>query len=886
MQSSEPVLSNVSSFGPLPTGQPAVARGPLRICLATQEVIGPFRNGGIGTAYTALAEALASRGHAVTLLFLRGDYCENRTMSHWVTHYASKGIDLVPLPTVARTRLHGSGEAAVSYQAFSWLKERAFDVVHFPELGGSAYYTLKAKRQGLHFDATTVCIGTHSPIWWIRESNQEHLHGVSDLEMDFLERQSVANADVVVSPSRYMLEWMSGNGWQLPDESYVHQNVLPVSARGDAIHEIEAPRPINEIVFFGRLETRKGLELFCDAVTQLASHSASELSFKITFLGRPARVAGRDSADYIASRARLWSWPHEVVSDLGQPEAMAYLRQPGRLAVIPSFIENSPYTVLECLGARIPFLAAAVGGIEELIADENLESTTFPPTVDALANRLVAALRDGIRPAAPAIAFDATEAEWVRWHEGPSRGDTTPKAIGSAPSPRVSIRLSTGERVGRNQQGVAEAWRRQDYADDRYEIALGDAPSDAADFILFASADQVPAPHALSTYVQVAESTNADIVTSLADFTPENAGSSDEAIVDRWLYLGNAPALGVFYNCFGGSQLLVRREAFDALGELEPTPAQTWRYLARAVVTGRDLAVIPEALYRQTIDTAALVDRRAPLTSITAYVAELPGELAELVRYTQSIELRNEMAAASNEKGDGESTEQPRHGLEVLLEAAEVLRDQGASSESQRLVATGSQLARTSSDTRNVIDFLVGSARLLVELEDRVSAIDQLAVAIDVGSRADDTAVFLHALMDAGTELAKLGEYTSAEAALETACQLAHDHDFDNEHLTSRMARSWVSGRAGEPEPAKSGIVAALADARDLESNDGLAELHLYAGDRLADLGFTTLARTTFESAGQIGWQRGDRRLVAAAHERMKETSQGEPRPGNGASGA
>jgi len=39
---------------------------PLRVCVASFDFVGPVKNGGVGTAFTSLAEALARAGHEVT----------------------------------------------------------------------------------------------------------------------------------------------------------------------------------------------------------------------------------------------------------------------------------------------------------------------------------------------------------------------------------------------------------------------------------------------------------------------------------------------------------------------------------------------------------------------------------------------------------------------------------------------------------------------------------------------------------------------------------------------------------------------------------------------------------------------------------------------------
>ena len=75
--------ASVTMFPGLPAPAGSGRGRPLRICIASCEFIGPIRNGGIGTAYTAMAHALAAAGHDVTLLYTQGAQCENQTIAHW-----------------------------------------------------------------------------------------------------------------------------------------------------------------------------------------------------------------------------------------------------------------------------------------------------------------------------------------------------------------------------------------------------------------------------------------------------------------------------------------------------------------------------------------------------------------------------------------------------------------------------------------------------------------------------------------------------------------------------------------------------------------------------------------------------------------------------------
>src|SRR5829696_6601890 len=74
----------------------------LRVAIATEEIIGPVRNGGIASTYYHLAKGLAEHGHEVHVLFLKGPVVQDETPEHWVEHYASFGVQLhyLDMPTV------------------------------------------------------------------------------------------------------------------------------------------------------------------------------------------------------------------------------------------------------------------------------------------------------------------------------------------------------------------------------------------------------------------------------------------------------------------------------------------------------------------------------------------------------------------------------------------------------------------------------------------------------------------------------------------------------------------------------------------------------------------------------------------------------------------
>jgi len=670
-------------FPPLPDGIAPAGSRRLRVCIASCEFIGPIRNGGIGTAYTAMARTLAAAGHDITLLYTQGQHCENESFAHWKAYYQKEGLKFVARPSDPKLSIDAPQLATRSYETYLWLKSQSFDMVHFPEWSGDAYYSLQAKHQGLAFQHTLFCVGTHSPNAWLKQANSEHYAHPLDLEVDFMERRCVALADIIVSPCQYMLHWMLENGFELPARSYVQQNILPASARGPGTKPSDSLQPVSELVFFGRLETRKGMELFCDALDRLAKEPAFE-HLKIIFMGKPATINSCESRAYIEKRAAKWGWKWNIVSDLDQPGAMRYLKQPGRLAVIPSLMENSPYTVLECLNSHIPFLASRVGGIPELIANDDVARATFQPSAAELAGLLAQTLKAGIRPWKPAVEATANETAWKAWHEA-----IRAECIAARPTPvplpeekpLVSVCLAHYNRPHFLKQSLASL-EAQDYPN--FEVIVVDDGSTSpeaiqyladiepglkqrnwriirqenrylsaarntgarharGEYLMFMDDDNFAKPEEISTFVKVARHTGAEIVTACMDyFEGTEPPRSNGNPVTRWVPLGSDAASGFYRNVFGDANCLVRRSTFEKLGgftEIHGVTHEDWEFLANAVLKGCHLEVIPEALfhYRYTPDSMirSTSKYRNHLRHIRPYLDAIPPAMRQILLMAQ-----------------------------------------------------------------------------------------------------------------------------------------------------------------------------------------------------------------------------------------------------------
>jgi glycosyltransferase involved in cell wall biosynthesis len=394
----------------------------LSVCVVTSEFLGPIKNGGIGTATSGLIEHLNATGHRVTVLYTQVfhsvPHCSELNWDYWVNAFQERGIELQYIPHTGAY----SEWREKAWLVKDFLGERPFDLVYFNEHHGSGYYALSAKKAGIEpFASQLQCLITHGSIEWVSNINDQPLQTERDLEMAVLERRSVEMADFIIAPSAYLLNEYASYGWHLPPNTLVQPYVL---RKENLPPPPLTPIPVSEIVFFGRLEVRKGLWVFCEALDRIKDRIGG---IPVTFLGRMTDLADVPTGQYLLSRAINWNFNFQIVTSAGQSEALERLRKPGRLAVMPSTADNSPCVVYECLENRIPFITGAGTGADEIVDKRRSPWALVEPTTDALAAALVDAIENGARPALPAFDYEENWAAWETWHRWVSANERLKK---------------------------------------------------------------------------------------------------------------------------------------------------------------------------------------------------------------------------------------------------------------------------------------------------------------------------------------------------------------------------------------------------------------------------------------------------------------------------
>lgn len=648
----------------------------LSICFVTPDLLGPIRNGGVGTATSHLAGLAEELGHDVTVLFTIDQQWLKEDLSFWQRVYDTLDIELVLLERVSGElgRLPfwpNTDNVKTAFLVAEYLKTRHFDVVLFPDWRGFLYFCGTSKQQGLAFRDTTLGILAHSTQLWSLEGSDSAIESLQDLTTIWLERRSMASADLLIAFNDDMLDWYRTRKFRLPAEvvklpfSYRPDNRVAVAMAeaerskaefdlDDEPKEADAPRDAQVVVpdrtynisFFGRLETRKGVSLFCDAVDRLArtEHRRSLKPHKIRFIGKVGSVDGIDAVSYILHRSRHWPFAVELLVNRSHPYVLRMLTSSTGIVVIPSQTDNYPLTIVETARLGLCVIGAKVGGIPEMFADEHRSTHVFEPHPKALAEMIDRLAAAGF----PAPQLEHTEAEahhsWVDLFEKLEadrklRPPSLLEAQSAGGPPSLTVILLHRNRHKLLRQALT-GLRRQDRTG--FELIVVDDGSDdpatvkalprleeeigqlggrlircddvwlgaarwaaarqaTTDYLLFMDDDNVAMPGMVSSLMSAAGRTDADIVLCGAlHFEGDEYPWDRSRATSVFVPLGSAAPITALINNYGDTNFLVKRSVFNALGGFIDdfmVGSEDWEFLVRADAAGYTISPLATPLY-------------------------------------------------------------------------------------------------------------------------------------------------------------------------------------------------------------------------------------------------------------------------------------------------
>ncbi len=630
--------------------------------IVTNEIIGPSTNGGIGTFCTHWATLLSQHtDDCVTILYTGPVFIPQE---EWIGKYQKQNIRIVSVnipPTQPDTDIYGDEWIVRRSHAVLEAMPADTDIVYFQENGADNFAFLRQRQfQSPPYPvAVTVLHGCSD---WIRQAMQQVTHQFGALNGNFVERYGVQQSDFVLSLSQYMLDWVRAYGWQLPPDECVRVLggvFLPSMDYTASPAHIPASR-FERLVFFGRLETRKGFELFVECVLELQRQSPETLQHisEIVFLGRDAHHR-YGTAKQAAALLQATGLNVRVLDTLDTYAAQAFLIKgaTNTLVVIPSLMDNHPYAVLEAsLIPGLNLICADVGGIPEIVGT-TAHTQLFEPQLQTLQSKLKHWLKHGPRLDTELSHYDYHSANqrWLACHQEICMVAGRVRANGNATKPRsrapsvdvcvvhhnegeylpellASLATQTSNDFGVYvlDDGSSDSHARttfermaQKYGPSGWQFITQRrtqgfnrarnilAQQSKGDYLIFLEAHNVAARSMIERFRSCLAAAGHDGLTcyiyGFEGSSPYLTAAHRSLQPPKYLYypLGNAPEIGILWNCFGsGANFAVRRTALEAVGgfQSEPYPLYhessfgDYEVLAKLSLAGYRLDVVPEFL--------------------------------------------------------------------------------------------------------------------------------------------------------------------------------------------------------------------------------------------------------------------------------------------------
>ncbi|MBJ3817110.1 glycosyltransferase [Shimwellia pseudoproteus] len=339
--------------------------------------------------------------------------------------------------------------------------------------------------------------------------------------------------------------------------------------------------------------------------------------------------------------------PYKVISHYNRTQANDYLKDRNVLVVIPSILDNSPYTVYECLISNVNFIASNVGGIAELIPEYAHDNILFELNPARLSDKIKLRL-DNI-DCKPGLIYSQCYINGL-WLDAFSFCYINHALeVDEYNFPLVSVCITHHDRSELLQQAIAslrtqsyknieiilvddgsvkeESYNYLNLLNDEFEKNnwkiitgennyLGAARNLAAkhakgDYLLFMDDDNVAKPCEIENFIKAAINTQADILTTPSDLIFDMEFPAPfRKMTHCWLPLGDDLNIAAFNNCFGDANALIKRSVFIDMGGFTEDVGvghEDWEFFLKAVLKGYNLMVVPEALFWYRVSPSGML---------------------------------------------------------------------------------------------------------------------------------------------------------------------------------------------------------------------------------------------------------------------------------------
>lgn len=607
-----------------------------KILFVTAGLKGPTAGGGIATCFHNMIKNIkAHNGKEVDVIYVAHPYYAKEDYNFWKKRYkesCNANLIVIEIPN----NDYGSKEMKRSYAVLKYLidNESLYKSVIFHDFMGLAYYSVLAKRTSLALYNLEIIISAHGNHTLSNFFGEKKISHWDQKAIIFMEKESLRYADMITTPSAYYKNWIIDNFDVNHENILVMPNIIYEESEHKQEIKVNFKDKTNKlIVFYGRMERLKGVDLFIETIIE---NEKKGNKYNILFAGVSSKIDGKDAKDYINSK--MLNVKSEIVFlfNCKANELLNYVKSNKGRCVFPTLGETSSCVVVECILHGVPFLASAIPGIKELVAKKHQGDFLFATgSVESFSAKIESPL---VYPTPDVLSFDMKE-NCQNWFKLLKDGQQSKPIIANSiiENPLVSVVIPTNDRPELLEDAL-HSIREQNYSN--IEILIVDDASEdrklnqsiadkfnakyiylseksykgaacnigvslsKGEYICFFDDDDIAHPEMINRYVTAFMSNNVDVISGFAAvFEHDNYIKNNNTVVPEYtsLALGGGLEVNLHINFFGKGTFIIKKESFLKVGGYEidkdKVPMVDYRFYIKAALSNLNILIIPTEQY-------------------------------------------------------------------------------------------------------------------------------------------------------------------------------------------------------------------------------------------------------------------------------------------------
>lgn len=325
----------------------------------------PPKGGGIGSYVYITAQLFAENGHDVTVFIHDVQEKEIRVENKDGVRFVFFSLQQYQCQNLLGHHAHLSWSFAKVIDQFI-SEEGAPDIIESQEYLGIAYYIIQYKKLLYpNFRDLKVVVTCHAPAFVYLEYNHYITYEFPIFWVGEMEKSVLAGADLVLTPSRYIIEEIR-NLINLPGFKPVHM-LNPIWSDSK---QVPSGFENGKIICFGKISPLKGTFQLLSYFKK-AWDAGETWKLELIGSGHQLHVAENDSMTGVIEK------DYQVYIDRGLLQLRGALKHheaiqeiaKAQVVIVPSLVDNLPYTVIESMQMGRVVLASKQGGQSEIITD-------------------------------------------------------------------------------------------------------------------------------------------------------------------------------------------------------------------------------------------------------------------------------------------------------------------------------------------------------------------------------------------------------------------------------------------------------------------------------------------------------------------------------------